>query len=207
MLHTKNISKTFSQWEEEITFPDLNISKGDIMILTWASGTGKTTFLKILAGLDDNYSWEVKIETDTQNMWFFFHDYKLIPDLNINENIFLGNLNNSRKNNTSNSRNNDINNIAEKLGVAKLLNKKIKKLSSGEYQRICLIRTCIWEKEIIILDEPTSHLDSLSAINVYDLIADLSKKWVTFIIVTNRENTISYLREKIPQKKILYINF
>jgi len=151
----------------EVWNTELNIPAGKKIFLSAPSGKGKTTFQLMLYGIRKDYDGIVKMDgTDIRtfglNEWsairqnklsIIFQDLRLFPDLSAMENIEL-------KNNLTKHKSKDqILQMAESLGVAEFLNKKAGILSYGQRQRMAIIRAMCQPFELLLMDEPFSHLD------------------------------------------------
>ncbi len=203
MLKTKNLQKIFSK-EKSIKFSDINLGKNQILFIKWPSWVWKTTLMKILAKLDLKYNWDYKTNFEKSEIWYFFHDYRLISSLSIKENIFFGNI---YKNIWNIEMEKEIEQIAKKLDISDKLELPVKKLSSGQYQRICLIRSFIWDKKLFLLDEPTSHLDKESSEKVWEIIFEYYQKWAIFILSSHDDFLFSFLSKKLEKENILTYEF
>jgi ABC-type lipoprotein export system ATPase subunit len=137
------------------------------ILLSGASGTGKTTFVSLLYGLQCNFSGSIiyknkNIKTLKKKNWVFlrqkklsavFQDLKLFTELTGHENIHIKNQLAKYKNTK------DIENILNELGILNISEKKISNMSFGEKQRFAIARALVQPFSWLILDEPFSHLD------------------------------------------------
>lgn len=151
----------------EVWNTELNIPAGKKIFLSAPSGKGKTTFQLMLYGIRKDYEGIVKLDgTDIRtfdlNKWseirqnklsIIFQDLRLFPDLSAMENIELKN------NLTKHKSKEQILQMAESLAVAGFLNKKAGILSYGQRQRMAIIRAMCQPFELLLMDEPFSHLD------------------------------------------------
>ncbi len=161
-LFEEGITVQSEIWNTKITF-----KKGKNYLITAPSGKGKSTLLHVIYGLRNDFNGEVLVyEKDSSafipDQWsairqnkfsIVFQDLRLFPDLTAQANIQL----NAEL--ASPDKTNQIEEMAEMLGVAELLNKTCGSLSYGQRQRIAIIRALCQPFDYLLLDEPFSHLD------------------------------------------------
>ncbi len=188
MIKLNNIS---FKYDKELILDNfnLNVKTNEKIALVGMSGSGKSTILRIIAGLEKPQKGKVFIDskdvgnipTFQRNIGFLFQNYALFPFLNVKKNIEFGitKLNNQE-------RAEKINNFAKLLGISKLLEKFPHELSGGEKQRVALARTLILEPKIILLDEPFSAIDTKLKNSIRnDLKAIFNNLNITLILVTH----------------------
>ncbi|MFN3480225.1 MAG: ABC transporter ATP-binding protein [Thermodesulfovibrionales bacterium] len=175
---------------------DITLNKGDFIVVAGPSGSGKTTLLNILGGLDRPDSGEVIVDgqditkLDERELGFYrkrkvgfiFQSFNLLPILNVYENIdyalFLkGETKNTRK---------KILKILDAVGLSEYQNHKPNELSGGQRQRVAIARALIARPEIVIADEPTANLDSMTGNSIIDLMLEFNRNnGTTFVIATH----------------------
>lgn len=174
---------------------NFTVNKGDIVSLVGSSGSGKSTFLNILGGLDWSYTGDIfvdgkNIKEYNQNYYrrfivgTIFQQFHLVPSLNVEENILLP---------TKFGKNTDKESIKERLeyilletGLADRRNHYPNELSGGQAQRVAIARAIIDSPKIVLADEPTGNLDSKTGDSIINLLKTLSEKeGITTIIVTH----------------------
>ena len=191
MLELKNISKKFKDRQILSDF-NLTVEKNKILAIVGPSGGGKTTLLRMLAGLEKIDSGEIIYngeslpidELEKRNLLgFVFQDFQLFPHLTVLENLVLSPIK------TMNMEKNDAEKKAiellEKLGLEKQINNYPISLSGGQKQRVALARAMMIEPKIIGYDEPTSALDPELRLEVEKLILKNRELGITQIIVTH----------------------
>lgn len=191
MLELKNISKKFKDRQILSDF-NLTVEKNKILAIVGPSGGGKTTLLRMLAGLEKIDSGEIIYngeslpidELEKRNfLGFVFQDFQLFPHLTVLENLVLSPIK------TMNMEKNDAEKKAiellEKLGLEKQINNYPTSLSGGQKQRVALARAMMINPKIIGYDEPTSALDPELRLEVEKLILKNRELGITQIVVTH----------------------
>ena len=191
MLELKNISKKFKDRQILSDF-NLTVEKNKILAIVGPSGGGKTTLLRMLAGLEKIDSGEIIYngeslpidELEKRNLLgFVFQDFQLFPHLTVLENLVLSPIK------TMNMEKNDAEKKAiellEKLGLEKQINNYPMSLSGGQKQRVALARAMMINPKIIGYDEPTSALDPELRLEVEKLILKNRELGITQIVVTH----------------------
>ena len=191
MLELKNISKKFKDRQILSDF-NLTVEKNKILAIVGPSGGGKTTLLRMLAGLEKIDSGEIIYngeslpidELEKRNLLgFVFQDFQLFPHLTVLENLVLSPIK------TMNMEKNDAEKkgieLLEKLGLEKQINNYPTSLSGGQKQRVALARAMMINPKIIGYDEPTSALDPELRLEVEKLILKNRELGITQIVVTH----------------------
>lgn len=189
-LELKNITKSFG---EKNILSSLSYSFCDtgIYALTGESGVGKTTLLRIIAGLDCDFGGEV-IRKE-KKISFAFQEYRLFPSLSALDNVIFANY--DRKDEAVIKK---AEKILFKLGLDKEdIDLLPKELSGGMKQRVSLARALISDAPIILLDEPTKELDQANASIVRSLISQVGKERLV-IMSSHNEADLS-----IPNLKLI----
>ena len=191
MLELKNISKKFKDRQILENF-NLIVEENKILAIVGPSGGGKTTLLRMLAGLEKIDSGEIIYngeslpidELEKRNLLgFVFQDFQLFPHLTVLENLVLSPIN-TRNMSKSDAEKKAIA-LLNKLGLEKQLNNYPVSLSGGQKQRVALARAMMIEPKIIGYDEPTSALDPELRLEVEKLILQNRELGITQIVVTH----------------------
>ncbi len=162
-----SISKSFSHRQIFLDF-SYEFKDTGLYIIEGESGVGKTTLLRIIAGLDTDYVGGV-IGAGVGKCSFMFQEYRLFPTISAFENVTLVGPNNNSENQAKE--------LLFRLGLTDediLLYPS--QLSGGMKQRVSFARAVFSDKPIILLDEPTKELDSATADKMLEIISELSKK-------------------------------
>ena len=191
MLELRNISKQFGDKQILSDF-NLTIHEGKILAIVGPSGGGKTTLLRMLAGLETIDSGEVFYNgeplaldelTKRQLLGFVFQDFQLFPHLSVLENLTISPVKmNGVPQEEANAK---ARALLERLGLAEHEDAFPFSLSGGQKQRVALARAMMIDPEIIGYDEPTSALDPPLRLEVEKLILQNKELGMTQIVVTH----------------------
>ena len=191
MLELKSISKKFKDRQILSDF-NLTVEENKILAIVGPSGGGKTTLLRMLAGLEKIDSGEIIYngeslpidELEKRNLLgFVFQDFQLFPHLTVLENLVLSPI--KTMNMAKNVAEKKAVELLEKLGLEKQINNYPTSLSGGQKQRVALARAMMIEPKIIGYDEPTSALDPELRLEVERLILKNRELGITQIVVTH----------------------
>ena len=191
MLELRNISKRFGDKQILSDF-NLTIHEGKILAIVGPSGGGKTTLLRMLAGLEKIDSGEVFYNGEPlaldelskrQLLGFVFQDFQLFPHLSVLENLTISPMKmNGMPQEEANAK---ARALLERLGLAGHEDAFPYSLSGGQKQRVALARAMMIDPEIIGYDEPTSALDPPLRLEVEKLILQNKELGMTQIVVTH----------------------
>lgn len=191
MLELKNISKKFKDRQILENF-NLTVEENKILAIVGPSGGGKTTLLRMLAGLEKIDSGEIIYngeslpidELEKRNLLgFVFQDFQLFPHLTVLENLVLSPI--KTMNMSKNDAEEKALTLLNKLGLDKQVNNYPISLSGGQKQRVALARAMLIDPKIIGYDEPTSALDPELRLEVEKLILKNRELGITQIVVTH----------------------
>lgn len=181
----------------------LNFRKSEFVSILGPSGCGKTTLLNILGGLDHYTSGDLIIEGRStkdfvdhdwdiyrnHRIGFIFQAYNLIPHQNILENVELtltiGGLNKEERERRAKE-------ALDKVGLKGLYKKMPNQLSGGQCQRVAIARALVNEPDILLADEPTGALDSVTSVQIMELIKEISKDKLVIMVTHNPDLAYQY---------------
>jgi len=205
MIHTKDLTYQYAGGKA-LSYPDVDVRRGETLLIIGHSGCGKTTLLHLLGGLLRPTNGQVVIHNqntsilsdkklDTfrgQHIGFVFQKAHFVQSLTVKDNILLASYLSGKQ-----YRQNDLNSLTEKLGITTLLGKMPSSLSQGEQQRVSIARAILHQPDLVLADEPTSSLDDENTAKVASLLLNLTMVFgVALIIVTHDER----LKTLIPQQ-------
>ena len=180
---------------------DLTVDAGELLGLLGPSGCGKSSTLRMIAGLEDVSGGDIRIAGRSitrlpphkRNVAVAFENYALYPPLTVEENITFGMK--ARKEADPTRRAQD---VAERLGITAILGQKPGGLSSGQKQRVSLARAIVRQPDILLLDEPLSHLDASERDQTRRELKRLQRETgYTTILVTHDQHEALSLADRI----------
>ncbi|EDS3617382.1 ATP-binding cassette domain-containing protein [Salmonella enterica] len=201
-VQLRNVTKA---WGDVVVSKDINldIHDGEFVVFVGPSGCGKSTLLRMIAGLETITSGDLFIGETRMNdippaergVGMVFQSYALYPHLSVAENMSFGLKLAGAKKEVMNQR---VNQVAEVLQLAHLLERKPKALSGGQRQRVAIGRTLVAEPRVFLLDEPLSNLDAALRVQMRIEISRLHKRLGrTMIYVTHDQVEAMTLADKI----------
>lgn len=209
ILETRNLRKVYGSGSTQVhalNGIDISVEKGEFVAIVGTSGSGKSTFLNIVGGLDVPTEGEVIVDGKKmkelsereltifrrRKIGFIFQQYNLIPVLNVMENIILPLKLDGRKIDRE-----YVSEVMEMLGLEKKLESVPGALSGGQQQRVAIARALVTKPALILADEPTGNLDSKTSQDVMGLLKISSEKFhQTMIMITHNEE-IAQLSDRI----------
>ena len=209
LLEVDNICKTYGTGEtavhalKKVSF---SVPKGEYVAIVGESGSGKSTLLNMIGALDTPTSGKVKIGgkdifsmNDSKltvfrrrNIGFIFQNYNLVPDLNVYENVILPVELDGRKVDVE-----YVDGILELLGLSEKREALPGTLSGGQQQRAAIARALAAKPAIILADEPTGNLDSVTSHDVLGLLKMAARQFSQTLILITHDRDIAQLADRI----------
>ena len=204
-LSCEGLWKIYEMGDEKIQAikgVSLSINQGEMVAVMGPSGCGKTTLLNILSGIDDPSAGQVNVagkplfgisddersDIRGKEMGFIFQKFHLLDVMNAVENVEIPlllagtNPSDARKKATK---------ALTKVGLSERVNHRPSELSGGQQQRVSIARAIVHDPSVILCDEPTGNLDSLTSKNVMELLLELNQSGSTIVIVTHDDDIAS----------------
>ncbi len=197
MIKVKDIIKSYGKGESRFQVLkgiSLDIEDNDFVVILGASGSGKSTFLNVISGLERPDSGKVfydGLDITTlsdheltafrkETVGFIFQQYYLLPNMSVDKNVKMG---------ADLTGNKDYKTIIQAVGLLEKLHKYPGELSGGEQQRVSVARALAKRPKVLFLDEPTGALDEQTGRQVLDYICKLKKEYAfTIVMVTHNLN-------------------
>lgn len=206
LIEIKNVYKVYKTGKIKTTVLNninLDIKKGEILVILGPSGSGKTTLLNVVSGLDkitkgtikyndkniSKYSDRKMTKFRKNNLGFIFQTYNLLEHLNVYENVLVGSSLGKTKV--------DIDSIIETVGLKKHKKKYMHELSGGEQQRVSIARALAKNPEVMFCDEPTGALDEKTGKKVLEAIVEANEKLNTTMIIVTHNPGIALIGDRI----------
>ena len=209
MIELKNVTKIYGKKKNQFTALkniSLIIPTGASVAILGKSGSGKSTLMHAISGLDRPQHGQVIIdgqdilqlkpkrvdEFRAKKIGFIFQNYNLVPVLNVYENIVLpieldGNKVDKKF----------MKEVVRMLGLEDKLNNMPSNLSGGQQQRVAIARALVSKPAIVLADEPTGNLDSMTSSDVLSLLKVTSTKFHQTLVMITHNNEIAQLADRI----------
>ena len=199
-LRTHNIGYWYTNNPDDYLFKDINLTfeKGKIYSILGQSGSGKTTFLSLLAGLDSPKAGEIYLEDNDINksgltnyrknsVSTIFQAYNLMTYMTARQNVQTAlEISNKPVDNAK------IEELFELVGIPKeMIDKPVLQLSGGQQQRVAIVRALATEHDLIIADEPTGNLDEETTQDFVNIFKDIAHKQNKTVIIVTHETAVA----------------
>ena len=219
MLELKNIKKSYNiggKSQEVLKGINIKFRRNEFTSILGSSGSGKTTLLNIIGGLDKYSSGDLIIDGvstkkykdrdwDTYRNYrtsFIFQSYNLIMHQSVLQNVEIALMLSGVSKKERRSKAVD---ALTKVGLKDHINKKPNQLSGGQMQRVAIARALVNDPEIILADEPTGALDSITSVEIMDLLKEIAKEKLVIMVTHNEELAKDYSTRIIELKDGLIV--
>ncbi len=207
MIRFKNVSKTYPPDVIGLQNVNVHIRPGEFVSIVGQSGTGKTTFAKMLiaeerpskgqivvGGWDISAIKPSEVPLLRRQIGVVFQDFKLLPRKTVYENVAfaLEVCGASAKKITS-----VVPQALKIVGLTGKADRYPRQMSGGEQQRVVIARSLIHRPKIIVADEPTGNLDSLNTREIIDLLKKINEFGTTVVLVTHNRDVVNELRRRV----------
>lgn len=209
ILETKDLKKYYGTGDTTVKALDginLTVENSEFVAIVGTSGSGKSTFLHMLGGLDRPSSGTVIVDGKPifslkdeeltifrrRKIGFVFQNYNLVPVLNVYENIVLPIQLDGNEPDTA-----YVDQIINTLGLQSKLENLPNNLSGGQQQRVAIARALSAKPAIILADEPTGNLDSKTSLDVMGLLKVTSQQFKQTIVMITHNEEIAQLADRI----------
>jgi len=194
IIVTRNVQKWYGHFQA-LKGIDLEVRKGEVIVIFGPSGSGKSTFIRCINRLEDHQTGQIIVDgieltNDMRNIekirmetGMVFQQFNLFPHLTVIQNITLAPIQ-VRKWSKEKA---DLKamELLKRVGIPEQAKKYPGQLSGGQQQRVAIARALAMEPKIMLFDEPTSALDPEMIKEVLDVMAELAKSGMTMIVVTH----------------------
>lgn len=213
MIKIQNLKKVYKDCVALDTV-SMHIRKGEFVAIIGASGSGKTTMLNIIGGLDTDYMGSCVVRNKEMSslsdvecctlrsryISYVYQFFNLISFLTVKENMCLASQIKGKKVDEK-----ELNQVLKLLGLEHKKDCFANELSGGQQQRVAIARAILAHTDIILADEPTGNLDGENAKNVMDILKALNKEGKTIVLVTHDLKIANYADRiiRLEQGKIV----
>lgn len=206
LLKLVNVKKDYDD-REALKGIDLEVKKGEVVVILGPSGCGKSTLLRCINGLEKikegeivlkNYGSlgkDVAFEKIRGTVGMVFQSYELFPHMNVINNILLGPMKAQNRDKAEVEKQAD--ELLERVGLKDRKYAYPRELSGGQKQRIAIVRALCMNPEIMLFDEVTAALDPEMVREVLKVILELAKNGMTMVIVTHEMEFAKHVADKI----------
>ncbi|MGI9226560.1 MAG: cell division ATP-binding protein FtsE [Candidatus Nanopelagicaceae bacterium] len=208
MIKFENVSKVYPGTERPaLDNVNLEIEKGEFVFLVGLSGSGKSTFLRLVlreerpttgtihvAGKDLNTLPNHKVPELRRQVGTVFQDFRLLPNKTITENVAfaLHVLGHSQK-----EIDREVPEVLELVGLEDKGDRKPSEISGGEQQRVAIARAYVTKPPILIADEPTGNLDPATSIGIMKLLDRINREGTTVLMATHDSGIVDQMRKRV----------
>ena len=194
LIQVKDLQKSFGELNV-LTGIDLDICKGDVVVIIGPSGSGKSTFLRCMNLLEtptggniyfngcDITDKSTNINIHRQKMGMVFQHFNLFPHMTILQNLTIAPIKLLKKPKADAEA--TAMRLLERVGLADRANAYPNQLSGGQKQRVAIVRALAMEPEVMLFDEPTSALDPEMVGEVLEVMKELAREGMTMVVVTH----------------------
>ena len=214
MININSLSKEYIMGDNKLlALNEVNISinAGEFVSIMGSSGSGKSTLMNIIGCLDvptngdyffrenniSSYSSNQLAELRNKDIGFIFQNFNLLPRLNALENVILPLLYSGK---SFKERNTLALDALENVGLGDRIYHRPNQLSGGQQQRVSIARAIAGSPKLILADEPTGALDSVTGIEIMKILNDLNLKKITIVLVTHEDDIATYGSRIIKMK-------
>ena len=211
LLSASGLEKTYvmgSRCLQVLRGVDLQISRGDFVALRGASGTGKSTLLHLIGGLDtpnageiifrgkklSGYSGRDLTVFRNRSVGFVFQAYHLLPELTALENVCLSARIARISSGIAEER---ARKLLEIVGLSRREDHRPAELSGGEQQRVAIARALVNEPELLLADEPTGNLDSKTGTEIIELLKSLRVERQTALVIATHDEKVAAHAQRV----------
>lgn len=205
-LEVKGLKKSYGEggsYIQVLKGIDLSVEKGVMCVIQGTSGSGKSTMLNCIGGLDTVDSGSIQIsgkeivglknnalsDYRRESLGFIFQFYNLVPNLTVRENIRVCEYLSDNPM--------DIDELLEVLGLTEHQNKFPSQLSGGQQQRCAIARALIKNPKLLLCDEPTGALDSKTSKDILILLEKVNEKYGTTMLIVTHNNAIKNMVDQV----------
>ena len=209
IIMTKNLRKIYRMGENNVyalNGVDFTVKEGEFVAIVGASGSGKSTLLNLLGAMDSPTEGEIFVRGiplaqmsqneqtifRRRNIGFIFQDFKLLPVLNVYDNMVLPLKLDGRKIDREFAEM-----LLKSLGLQNKREQTPYTLSGGEQQRVAIARALITRPAVVLADEPTGNLDSRTGMEVIGLMKILAQKFYQTLVVVTHDEEVAQTADRI----------
>ncbi len=207
MIEFRGVHKTYDSGIKALKDVNIHIDKGEFVFIVGASGAGKSTFLKLIMreevanagevivnGYDLNRMKRGKVPFFRRTMGIVFQDFRLIPKMNVFDNVAFAMRVTGASRNEVRRR---VPYVLQLVGLQDKMHSFPSELSGGEQQRVGLARALVNNPAMIIADEPTGNVDPEMSHEIVSLLSEINALGTTVLMVTHEHNLVNEFHHRV----------
>jgi predicted ABC-type transport system involved in lysophospholipase L1 biosynthesis ATPase subunit len=211
ILVAEGLRKTYTLGKRDVEVLqgiDLQVQRGEVLVIAGASGAGKSTLLHLLGGLDAPSSGDVTLDGASlfkmsnadltrlrnQRIGFVFQSYNLLPELDALENVCLPAMLSVQRQENWMEKGIE---LLKAVGLGERLEHRPSELSGGEQQRVAIARALMNRPRLLLADEPTGNLDSKTSESILDLLWQMHAEMQTTMVMVTHDEHIAHRGERV----------
>lgn len=207
MLELVDVSRIYEMGDDTVhalSGFSYTFHNGSMTVVSGPSGSGKSTLLNLIGAMDVPTSGDIRLDGRSivntsdkdasayrfNNIGYIFQQFRLVPVLDVFENILLGAIAGESRRKDRKVLEKDVEEIMERVGLSDRRHHRPSELSGGQQQRVAIARALVKKPSIILADEPTASLDSVTAEDIMSLLGKLNKELGSICIVATHDKRI-----------------
>ena len=207
MITLDGVSKSYDKGNKALDNISLHIDKGEFVFVVGASGSGKSTFIKLLLKELDPTKGSIIVNGNNLNrisgrripkyrrgLGVVFQDFRLLKDRNVFENVAFAQRVIEKSGNTIKR---NVPEVLTLVGLAEKYKSLPRELSGGEQQRVALARALVNRPDILLADEPTGNLDPKNSIEIMKLLEEINRRGTTVVVVTHNREIVNAMKKRV----------
>ncbi len=207
MITLDHVSKSYDKGHPALDNISLHIDKGEFVFVVGASGSGKSTFIKLLLKELDPTKGTITVNNNVLNklprrkvpmyrrgLGVVFQDFRLLKDRNVFENVAFAQRVIEKPTHVLKK---NVPEVLTLVGLADKYRSKPKELSGGEQQRVALARALVNRPDILLADEPTGNLDPKNSIEIMKLLEEINARGTTVVVVTHNREIVNAMKKRV----------
>ena len=209
MIEFKNVSKVYANGTSALKNINLHIKKGEFVFIVGSSGSGKSTFLKLimheelpsegtiyLDGINIAQITKKEVPYIRRKMGIVFQDFRLIDKMTVFDNVAFAMRVTGASERDVRKR---VPYILKLVDLQDKANRRPAELSGGEQQRVSLARALVNNPSIIVADEPTGNIDPEMSYEIVELLTEINKRGTTILMVTHEHDLVQHFGKRVVE--------
>ena len=207
MITLNGVTKSYDKGQPALNNINLHIDPGEFVFVVGASGSGKSTFIKLLLKELDPTEGEIivagqnlgklrnsQVPKFRRNLGVVFQDFRLLKDRNVYENVAFAQRVIERP---SRMIKKHVPEVLTLVGLANKYKSLPMELSGGEQQRVALARALVNRPQILLADEPTGNLDPKNSVEIIKLLGEINARGTTVVVVTHNREIVNAMQKRV----------